>query len=298
MEKNSHYFIVGLFVSVAFFALIIFIIWLTGTHDGRNYDRYTVYFRDAVSGLQEGAAVQYRGIAVGRVRDVRLTPGQSELIKVDIEIDENTPITGKSDASLATLGVTGLAFINLTTPDNDKTPLQVVEGEKYPIIQGKGTQLSKLFQDIPKISEQILDVSKKLNDLLNENNVENLNQTFQNVQKITQNLDNLMSDQNMTNITNSLQNISDASENMDQIITKFEHTADQIDITVNNINDVVSRNRGNIDRFAGDGLSQITEMTQETKDMARAMRRLADKLEQNPSQLLYKPNYNGVEIAK
>lgn len=298
MEKNSHYFIVGLFVSIGFFALIIFTVWLTGTHDGRNYNRYTVYFRDAVSGLQKGAVVQYRGIDVGRVQDVRLSATQSELIKVDIEVEEMTPISGNSDASLATLGVTGLAFINLTTPDGDKTPPKRIEGEKYPVIEGKGTQLSKLFQDIPQISKQILEMSEKLNGLLNEQNVDNLNKTFANVEKLSRDLNGLLTDQNVQNVSTSLQNISDASENIDDIVKKFEHTADQIDMTVNNMNDVINRNRGNIDRFAGDGLTQITEMTRETKDMARAMRRLADKLEQNPSQLLYKQNTTGVEIPK
>lgn len=298
MEKNSHYFFVGLFVSVAFFALIVFTIWLTGTHDSKNYDRYTIYFRDAVSGLQNGAVVQYRGINVGRVRDVRLSPDQSELIKVDIEVSDDTPVTSGTDASLATLGVTGLAFINLTTPNDDKTPAKIVVGEKYPVIEGKGTQLSKLFQDIPQISKQVLEMTEKLNSILNDQNVENLNKTFQNVEKLSRDLNGLLTNQNVNNVSTSLQNISNASTSIEEIVKKFEHTAGQIDITVNNMNDVINRNRGNIDRFAGDGLTQITEMTRETKDMARAMRRLADKLEQNPSQLIYKPNYGGVEIQK
>ncbi len=298
MEKNSHYFIVGLFVSVAFFALIIFVIWLTGTHDGKNYNRYTVYFRDAVSGLQEGAAVQYRGIAVGRVRNVRLSSQQSELIKVDIEVAEETPITANTDASLATLGVTGLAFINLTTPNGDKTPPQKIEGEKYPVIEGKGTQLSKLFQDVPQISKQILQMTEKMNAILNDQNVQNLNNTFANVEKLSRDLNSLVNEQNIANVTKSLESVAAASEDIDDIVAKFKNTADRLDATVNNINDVITRNKGNIDRFAGDGLGQITEMTRETKDMARAMRRLADKLEQNPSQVIYKPSYNGVEIAK
>ena len=298
MEKNSHYFIVGLFVSIAFFALIVFTIWLTGTHDSKNYNRYTIYFRDAVSGLQKSANVQYRGIDVGRVMNVRLSPDQSELIKVDIEVNEDTPITANTDASLATLGVTGLAFINLTTPSNDKTPPQEIEGEKYPVIQGKGTQLSKLFQDVPQISKQILEMTEKMNGILNDQNVENLNKTFANVEKLSRDLNGLLTEQNVSNVSTSLQNISNASNNIEDIVRKFEHTADQIDVTVNNLNDVINRNKGNIDRFAGDGLSQITEMTRETKDMARAMRRLADKLEQNPSQIIYKPSYGGVEISK
>lgn len=298
MEKNSHYFIVGLFVSVAFFLLIFFVVWLAGTHDGRNYNRYTIYFRDAVSGLQNGAAVQYRGIAVGRVRDVRLSPQEVQLIKVDIEIEEDTPITYSTEASLATLGVTGLAFINLTTPENDNRPARAVQGEKYPVIEGKGAQLSKLFQDIPEISKKVLEISTKLNEVLNQQNIENLNATIQNVQEVSGKLNQLLADENVQNISTTLQNVSDASGTLEQTIQKFEQTANKIDQTADNLNQVIDRNKGNIDRFAGEGLSQITEMTKETKDMARAMRRLADKLQQNPSQIIYRPNYNGVEVPK
>lgn len=298
MEKNSHYFIVGLFVSISFLALVVFTVWLTGTHDSHHYNKYTIYFRDPVSGLQQSANVQYRGIDVGRVTNVRLAAGRSDLIKVDIEIDENTPITAKSDASLATLGITGVVFITLTTPEGDKTPPQRIEGEKYPVIEGRGTQLSKLFQDIPAISKQVLEVTQKLNSVLNDENMQALDQTFKNVQSLSKDLNGLITDQNVANVTTSLDNIAKASENANDIVNKFNHTADQIDQTVKNLNDIVERNRGNIDKFAGDGLNQITEMSRETKDMARAMRRLADKLEQNPSQILYKPGSQGVEIKK
>lgn len=299
MEKNSHYFIVGLFVTFAFFALVIFVVWLTGMHDSQNYNRYTIYFRDPVNGLQPSAAVQYRGINVGRVKDVRLSSERTDLIKVDIEVEETTPITAHSEASLATQGITGLVFISLTTPEgNDKTPPSRVEGERYPVIPGKGTQLSKLFQDIPEISEKVLAITEKLNRVLNEQNVAALDQTFKNVEALSRDLNGLLSEQNVANVSKSLENISKASEDIDDIANRFSQTADKLDQTIDSINEVVTSNKGNIDRFAGDGLNQITEMTRETKNMARAMRRLADRLEQDPSQIIYKPGYNGVEIQK
>ena len=53
MEKNSRYFVVGVFVMLSLLALTTFIIWLAGTHDVRNYQRYTIYFKDPVSGLKD-----------------------------------------------------------------------------------------------------------------------------------------------------------------------------------------------------------------------------------------------------
>ena len=85
---------------------------------------------------------------------------------------------------------------------------------------------------------------------------------------------------------------------IEQIVQRFNTTADQIDEAVATLNGILVDNRADIDRFAGSGLNQITEMSRETKKMAESVRRLADKLEQEPSRLLYQPKYRGVEIKQ
>ncbi len=298
MEKNSHYFIIGLFVSLSLLALTVFVIWLAGTHDARNYERFTVYFHDPVSGLKNSAVVQYRGVDVGRVMNVRISPNRNDLIKVDIEVDGNTPISKSTEASLAQQGITGIVYIELTTQEGDTEPPMKVEGENYPVIGGRGTQLSRLFQDIPKISQQILTLTEKLNTVFDEENVASLNQTFRNVEGMTRDLNGLLSEENVANTSTALQNIAKTSENIDELVIRFNTTASEIDKAVAALNSVLTDNKADIDRFAGSGLNQITEMSRETKKMAESVRRLADKLEQEPSRLLYQPNYRGVEIPE
>ncbi len=298
MEKNSHYFIIGLFVSVSLLAFTIFVIWLAGTHDMRNYKRYTIFFKDPVSGLKNSAVVQYRGVDVGRVMDVRISPGRNDLIKVDIEVDDATPIFASTEASLAQQGMTGIVYMELTTTEGDTQPPKIVEGENYPIIAGRGTQLSKLFQDIPKITTQILELGEKLNTILSEENTESLSLTLKNVQTITQSMNALLSEENINNTTTAMRNAAEASEDIGDIADRFNNTADEIDKAVASLNGILTDNRADIDRFAGSGLNQITEMSRETKRMAESVRRLADKLEQEPSRLLYQPNYRGVEIQE
>ena len=298
MEKNSRYFVVGVFVMLSLLALTMFTIWIAGTHDVRNYQRYTIYFKDPVSGLKDAAIVQYRGVEVGRVRDVRLASARNDLIKVDIEVDETTPISRSTEASLAQQGFTGIVYIDLTTREGDKEPPQVVEGEEYPVITGRGTQLSKLFQDVPEISKQILELSKKLNTVFDEETVATLKTTFQNIEKMSNDMNGLLSEENINNTTITLRNAASASEDVDQMVERFNRTADQMDQAVSTLNAILEENRGDINRFAGSGLNEITEMSRETKKMAESVRRLADKLEQEPSRLIYQPNYRGVEIKK
>ena len=298
MEKNSHYFVVGIFVTLSLLALTIFIIWLAGTHDVRNYERYTILFKDPVSGLKNSAVVQYRGVDVGRVLDVRLSPARNDLIKVDIEVDETTPISGSTEASLAQQGITGIVYIELTTKEGDSTPPKIEEGERYPVIAGRGTQLSKLFQDIPEISKQVLELSRKLNAVFDEETVTSLGATFKNIEAMSRDMNGLLSEENVANTSVALRNAAQASEDVEQMIERFNKTADEIDQAVATLNGILTDNRADIDRFTGSGLNEITQMSRETKKMAESVRRLADKLEQEPSRLLYQPKYRGVEIEE
>lgn len=298
MEKDAKYFIVGVFVSLSLILMLGFLIWIVGANNPHNYVRYTVYFTDSVSGLKEGATVLYKGVDVGKVENIRLSAERKDLIKTDIQVEENTPIRAKTKASLAVLGVTGLVFLELRTEDNDTQPVPRLQGEPYPVLQGSGTQLAKLFQDIPAITQQVLEMTKKINQLMDDQNMTSLNATLANIESMTKDLNGLLSVENVANASSTLQNFSESSADLKMMIRRFEKTADQIDEAVNSINKVVVRNEGNVNRFTEDGLNEVTSMTREAQKTAASIRRAADKLSQDPSQILYKPAHQGVEIAK
>lgn len=298
MEKNSHYFVVGIFVSIAIMASIFFVVWLAGNHDAKNYNNFTVNFSDPVSGLKKSAIVQFRGIEVGRVTDVRLSANSVDVVNVDIAIDESVPINQSSVASLATLGITGITYIELTTLNNNQDQLAKPTDETYPVIPGQGTQLSKLFQDIPAISKQLLNLSEKINQAFDKDTIISLNQTIKNVEQMSADINKILSDENIENATVTLRNVSSASGEMDQLVARFDKTANEIDKVVGSLNEVITNNKQDINKFTGSGLNQITEMSRQTTDMAKSIRRLADRLEQDPSRILYQPQYRGVQIKE
>ncbi|MDB5491620.1 MAG: hypothetical protein JWO78_1469 [Micavibrio sp.] len=298
MEKDARYFVVGIFVSLCLAGLLSFVIWMAGAHDNKDYLRYTVYFTDSVSGLKEGANVSYKGVDVGKVTDIRLAHERKDLIKVDIEVANTTPVRAKTNASLAVLGVTGLVFMDLTTAADDTQPVPRVQGEAHPVLQGNGTQLAKLFQDIPAITQQVLEMAKKINKLMDDKNMGSLDATLDNVQQMTHSINALLSTENVANVSTTLDNFSRSSDDLKEMVQRFQKTADEIDKTVSTINRVVTKNEDNVNRFGQDGLNQITTMTREAQKTAQSIRRAADKLNQDPSQILYKPSNKGVEIAK
>jgi phospholipid/cholesterol/gamma-HCH transport system substrate-binding protein len=137
MEKDARYFIVGLFVSATIAALAGFLIWLMGPQDDKNYNFYTIHFTESVSGLEEGANVEYKGVKAGKVLKMRLSPERSDLVRVDIGVRKDIPVRAGTQASLEMLGLTGLVRLQLATDPQDKRPPPHPEGEKYPVLQGR-----------------------------------------------------------------------------------------------------------------------------------------------------------------
>ena len=298
MEKDGRYFAAGLFVTLGLAALVGFLIWLAGMSDSGTYSRYTVVFPDPVSGLKEGASVQYRGVEVGRVIDIRLVPERKDIIKVDIEVEDVTPIRAATKASLAMQGITGLVYMELTTEVTDTRPPYRMAGEDYPVIEGSGTNIVQLLQDIPAIAKEILEVAKKTNAFLDEENIAALEATVANIERMTRDLNGLLSEENVANVATTLDNAALASADLHDMVARFEETADNIDEAVRTLNEVITKNEGNVNKFTTEGLDQITAMTRETRKMAEAIRKTAEKLEQDPSQILYQPSANGVEIPR
>jgi phospholipid/cholesterol/gamma-HCH transport system substrate-binding protein len=165
MEKNANYFVAGLFVSLTLLVLAVFVIWLAGFHRAGDYDRYTVYFTEPVSGLDKEGAVKYKGIAVGKILSMRLDPNRSDLVKVDIEVERSTPIHGQTTAKVAMQGITGLNYLELITEATDKTAPPHVSGEKYPVLKGTGNALGAFLDELPKLSKHLLETLTAIDEL-------------------------------------------------------------------------------------------------------------------------------------
>ncbi|TAL33497.1 MAG: MCE family protein [Alphaproteobacteria bacterium] len=298
MEKSAHYFLVGLFVSLAIFFLFGFLIWLAGPHDKNDYNFYTVEFTDSISGLEEGASVQYHGVKVGKVMKMTMAPECFNLVRVDIGVDKQTPVREHTRVALETQGITGLVRLEMSTEDSDtKEPVRR-EGLKYPVLQGSGSQLYKALEDIPVITAQVRDITKKLDGLMDDQTMASMRATVANIENMTKDLNGLLTSGNVGNATLLLNNLSVSSAQMPEIMDHFKKASYQIDAASASVNSMLRRNRQSIDHFASEGLTQITAASREIKGTASSARKLADKLEENPSQLLYQPSAHGVEIPK
>jgi phospholipid/cholesterol/gamma-HCH transport system substrate-binding protein len=166
MEKEANYFTGGIFVSLTLLALVGFLIWLAGVHDFAHHRRYTLYFTDPVNGLSDEAVVTYKGVEVGKVLELRLSATRQNLVKVDIEVKDDTPVRAGTKATIGVRGIIGVSYVQLATDDNaDQNPPPSLPGEKYPVLRGTGSKLDKFFDDLPQLSQHLMTTLSGIDDL-------------------------------------------------------------------------------------------------------------------------------------
>lgn len=107
----------GAFLAAGLAFLLSAIVLLAGRGLIEERDAYTIRFSNkdlSFSGLETGSSVKYSGIKVGRVEDIHIAPKDVSIIEVTISLQGGTPIAEDSAASLGSVGITGLKYIELS----------------------------------------------------------------------------------------------------------------------------------------------------------------------------------------
>lgn len=296
MDRNVNYVVVGSFVVVVLCMMFGFILWLVGSHDARSYDFYTVKFSGAISGVSVGGKVSYLGVEVGEVLEIRLNPNEPDAIRVDIEIDQDTPVNVGTKATLKPQGITGLSLIEISTQNINDAKLEKMEEERYPLIHASGSDLDKILSDFPQITMKAIKLIDRLNLALSDDNLENISSILDNVDALSVDLNGLLSEDNVFNVATTLSNAAILSEDAKNLITELEIASQNFASTTKRINNILKKNEDSIEHFTGQSLNEVSLLINESRDMVRSVKRLTDKIGDDPSRLIYKPKYKGVKI--
>lgn len=134
MEAKTNYTIVGVVVLILLVGLITTMLWLSIGFNQKKYTTYTVYMHEAASGLTQDAPVKYNGVQVGYVKEIRLNQNDPRQVEILLDIEEGTPVTTSTFATLNSQGITGVSYIGLSASTSNLTPITKMPGEPYPVI--------------------------------------------------------------------------------------------------------------------------------------------------------------------
>jgi phospholipid/cholesterol/gamma-HCH transport system substrate-binding protein len=167
MENKSHALAAGTFVLALLAVLIALAVWLT--RDSRALRTFELSSSQAVSGLQPEATVRFKGVDVGKVTAIGFDPLLVGQVLIRIAVDEETPLTESTFATLGFQGVTGLAFIALDDTGTSSTRLP--DGRTPPTrIPLRPGLIAKLSDQGLGLLTQLEESSRRLNTLLSAEN--------------------------------------------------------------------------------------------------------------------------------
>ncbi|MGX9721170.1 MlaD family protein [Stenotrophomonas acidaminiphila] len=296
METRAHYVLIGAFTLIVSLALLAFGLWAAKYSSDRTWQEYRVVFDEAVTGLSVGSPVQYNGISVGSITNLSLAPDDPRKVIARLRLNSTTPVKTDTRAKLAITSITGPAIIQLSGGSPQAAALTAVSKEPVPTIQTSPSAL----QNITDVANRVVE---RMDELLSDQNVERISNTLAHLETISGGLaDRDQGTQALLveardaarNLNATLTTANGTIRHLDEnVVRQLPATLDKLDASLakldsaaGNANAILGENRAAINSFANDGLAQLGPTLTELRGLIRDLRRVSDRLENNPARYL------------
>ena len=308
METRAPFMLVGAFVLVLAAALFGFAAWLAKTSFEEAQDTYYIYFTGAVTGLLVGSPVNYSGVPVGRVTDIRIDPENVGRVRVEIEVPDGTPVKTDTIASLELQGITGTAFVQLSGGTQGAALLEE-EAEGVPVIPSRPSTLAAVFDAAPVVIENLVRLSERLSGFLSEDNQRALAATLENVRRATEALADTtagvpgtmdQAKETLANVNLLVLTLRQSAETLgsraDRTLAAIGGTAEAVRGTADQASAMIRENRQPIRDFTSGSLYDLNQLITEMRDLSANIGRLAVRIERDPASFLLGGSRRGVEV--
>ena len=296
MENRSYALMTGIFTIALLVATVLAGLWLN--RDKTELSPYEIVTTQSIPGLNPHATVRYRGLEVGRVEEIVFDPKVTGQILIRLSVEDGSPVTTTTFASLGYQGVTGIAFIQL---DDDRTGSPLLKTDpahvgRIPLRPGLLDQLEKRGVAILDRTEQI---TTRLNALVSEDNEKIIIGAFDNIskaaaaygeipQKLGPTIERMPAladklDRSLTSFDTFAASATGAVRNYDQLATSLQAP----DGPINRLNGAIGSLQGVTSDLEAETLPHLTRMTDEARTALRSVRRTADSLSDRPQSILF-----------
>lgn len=306
MEIRASYLIVGAVVLTLIAGLAAFSVWLIKVDvDELNTD-YVIYFEGSVTGLQEGSQVQYRGVPVGRIVEIGIDPDNVEQVRVIAEINQSTPITKDTIATLEMQGITGLAYVQLLGGTQESAPISIANDDDMPVIAARRSALERVFESTPDLLAEAVEIADRMATFLDDENLESLSSTLGNIETFSDGLA-----ENRDGVGEMIEGMGETLEEIRQLSTDMREVSGKLDERLDGVGgDVVTtlselseaaRDLGGAARqldgmvedlrepladFSGTGLYELTNLVGEARALVAGLTRISKEVERDPAGFL------------
>jgi phospholipid/cholesterol/gamma-HCH transport system substrate-binding protein len=304
METRAHYVAVGAFVLAAILLAFVTVLWLGRSEFSQQAKRYYIFFRGSVAGLNKGSQVQYNGIPVGRVVDIRVDPDDVEKIQVTVEIDTSiVDIKTDARAFLDANLLNGVATIQIRGGTKDAKELEPEPNKKYPVIAAGQSELEQLRASLPELLGDLKEVAHNLNAVLDEQNRKAIADSLQNVRTITENfvapskeVSEVVENANAAvaalksffgHVDQSYVGKGGLKDQLSQTLDNADKLAKNLGDTNRQLQQVLQENRPGLHEFTQSTLTQVSNLVSDMQRFIAGLSRFVSSVERDPARLLF-----------
>ena len=303
MEPEVRYTWIGATLVALVVALVLALVWLreAGTH-ATDLVYEIVFARQSLEGLQVGGSVNMRGIRVGQVVSYSLSREQVNRVTVLIRVARDTPVAVNTVAVVSRNILTGLARINLITPEPPGEPLVARSSEDHPVIR-EGTSTDEKIEEVAnRLTESGITALERVGNFLDADNKQAFTDALVSVRNVAYGLDQRLEqlDRTLVSVDRNLQTFGRASDgiarSVDSIRGDFnalaargDSTLREVSVAARAIDKEANALARQIDAAAGSGSLELRATAQELRVTAERLDRTLGRL-RDPRAVIFGPN--------
>lgn len=302
MEPKAHHILIGLFTVVTIAAILLFALWLGDPEGNRDYAWYEIGFKQRVSGLSEGSAVQYSGIEVGDVVELTLDPEDPSHVLALVRVYEDITVREDTRASLALANITGAMTIQFSGGKPGSAVLPGGSRDDPTYIAAEPSQFSALMSNSESLFQRADDFLTNANSFLSDENAEALTATLENLRIAS---DALVAEQD--NLNQALVTVYDAAARAEDTFSRYEDlgnylnqlleeqgrpmlasargAAESLAQATTRIDALVADNEGSVSQGL-QSLGELGPVVHELQATLHNLRLLTQRLEEDPGKAL------------
>jgi paraquat-inducible protein B len=331
--KRANPAVIGGFVIGAVVLLVIGLLVFGGAGWFVQRDTFIAYFPGSVKGLQVGAQVDFRGVTIGEVKEIRVLFDPRQLdarIPVIMELDTTQiDVTGGGhfltqpehakeliDAGLgAQLQLqsllTGLLFVNLDFYPKGRAGL-VGGDQPYPEIPTIPSDLEQLQESAADVAARLPDLIDQLNGLLTEMNraldrtSDDFSSIVSDVAVISRELREVTpkvvgrtteAADDIGRVAGTLEDLLEANRDaIGAMIDEWTITASAMRRFADQSGQLIAESRPGLRDFTQGGLYEYTGLAQDAQRLIDQISRIADELERDPARFLFGDRAQGIRV--
>jgi phospholipid/cholesterol/gamma-HCH transport system substrate-binding protein len=295
METRSNHVLVGGVVMGLVVALLAFTAWLAGFNTATE-KRYDIFFKTSVDGLAKGSSVNFSGVPVGKIEEIKLLPDSPEFVRVRIAIEKDTPVLQGTTATIAGVGFTGVSQINLDGAVKGAPPISEPGPYGEPVIPTKPGALGELLNSAPELLQRLSALTARLTELLSDKNQKSISGILAHVDKLSGEL----ADRGpeiaaaLANLKVAVKQAGDAAEKVGHLadttdgmmsndikpaIANFNRASAAAQHTLESLDAAVADARPGIRAFSSETVPQINQLVRNLAEMSESINAISARLD-------------------